>query len=319
MITTRKEALDDFLNWVAEGGDSVARDLAERALNRAVLAIWLKRAWTQFRALAPYEFTTTPGVRAYVLPRQFGRMSTQDGSIRNLTRGTRLYPADQPGLDEIDATAGTSLEQPGSPKLYLINSTSPVTVQPAAGGEACEVVSSSGGDVAVRVYIDGFDASGVSARAQVTLTGTSPVAVGTWSRIVEFGKSYPEGTDPTTELQSSEGAVTLRTTGGTVLQTLAPDEAAVDLPVLTLYPKPDAAETYAIPYLAAPRRMLHDADPLPRFWGNAVFEEMQVQWRVNGGDLASDAQVPRPHLVDLIALENANRVPVTRYRRPFGG
>lgn len=319
MQTTRREILDDFLGWVTEGGDSVARNLAERALNRAVLALWLKQPWAQFRANVPYTFTTTAGIREYVLPAHFGRIAHRDGLIRNTTRGIDLTQLDQSDLDSFDGLAGTSLETQGQPRRYVLDNTVGVSVQPATTGEACEVVSSDALDVAVRVFVEGFDANGLSTRTQVTLTGTTPVAVGTWSRIERFGKSYPEGIDPTTELTSSAGTVTLRVVAGATLQTLSSDRSAVELPVLTLYPLPDTAESYVVPYMRAPQAMLRDADPLPRFWGNALFEEMQIAWHVNRGKLLTDAQVPRPHLADLIALENSNRVARTRHRTPFGG
>jgi hypothetical protein len=254
-----------------------------------------------------------------VLPRHFGRTAYRDGRVRNVTTGGWLYPVDRERLDENDPTAGTSLEVPAIPTSYLLDHTIGVSVQPSAGGEICEVLSSDNTDTTVRVYVEGLDADGVWTRAQVTLTGTTPVTVGTWARIERVGKSYPETITPTTALTTSVGTVTLRTTAAAiVLQTLLPDESAVDLPVITLYPTPDAAYTLAVPFMVAPRRLLHDADPLPRFWGNALFEELQAQWHVNKGHMASDAQMPRPHLTDLIALENASRVRFTAQRKPFG-
>lgn len=320
MIHSRKEIVDDFLAWVSELGDAVARELAERALDRAVLAIWLKQPWAQFRAIEPYRFTSVPGQWSYVLPREVGRISARDGAIRNASRGLDLFPLDQPMLDGYDPTAGTGREQQATPRAYLLDRTTGVSAQPAAGGEVLEALSTDVGDTAVRIVVEGLDGQGVWSRRQVSLTGVTPVDVGTWQRVDRFAKSYPAGVDPPADGLTSEGEVTLRVKAdGRVLQTLAADEAAVELPVLTLYPTPAEAELYLVPYLRAPRRLIHDADPLPRFWGNAVFEEMQVQWLQNDGKLISDAQVPRPHLADLIALEQANRVGVTRQRRAYGG
>lgn len=319
MQQTRRELLDDFLGFATEAGDSVARDIAERALNRALLTLWFKHHWSQFRAASPYSFSTVAGTRNYVLPKHFGRMAYKDGRVRNTTNGAWIYPLMQDRVDEHDPGFTTSLETRSAPVGYLQDDTVGVGVQPSSSGEACEVLSSSSADTAVRVYVEGLDASGVFQRVQVTLTGTSAVAVGTFSRIERFGKSYPDGVTPTTELTSSAGTVTLRTvSGATTLQALASDESAVDLPVITLYPTPDAVYAMAVPYMRAPRRLLHDADPLPRFWGNALFEELQIQWHVNKGNLSSDAQVPRPHLKDLIELENAGRVPFLAQRRPYG-
>lgn len=320
MQQTRRELLDDFLHFVTEHGDSVAVEIAGRVLNRAMLALWMKHPWAQFRAQTPYEFSTVANRRDYALPRHFGRMAHRDGRIRNLTGGEWLLPIGRGELDEAHPEAGTSLDTAGTPRGYLLDNTVGVSVQPSSAGEACEVLSSSASDTAVTVFVEGLDANGVYTRTAVTLTGTTAVTVGTWARIERFGKSYPDGTTPTTDQTTSAGIVTLRTTSGlTTLQALLPDESAVDLPVLTLYPTPNAVFTIAVPYMIAPRRLRHDADPLPRFWGNALFEELTVQWALNKGKLTSDAQVPRPHLADLVALENASRIPQTMHRRPFGG
>lgn len=320
MQQSRREILDDFLGFVAEKGDDIARDIAERALSRALLAIWMKRTWSQYRASTPYQFATVAGTREYVLPSHFGRVSSDSGDIRNLTLARWIHPLVREDFDREHPEAGTSLEVRGLPIGYLQDSTSPVSRQPASTGDACEVLSSDAADVAVEVYIEGLDANGVNQRTQVTLTGTNPVAVGTWSRIFEFGKAYDEATDPTTEETSSAGNVTLRVVAGpVVLQTLQPDEASVDLPVLTLFHTPDAVYQIAVPYLRAPRRLRHDADPLPRFWGNAIFEELCLTWLEQKGKIASAAAAPRPHLVDLVSMENANQAKATQQRRGFGG
>jgi hypothetical protein len=317
MYTNRREILDDFLAWTTEANDALARDLAERALNRALLAIWMKAPWSQFRNQVPYEFTSVPGVRDYVMPHYFGRMAERDGRIRNLSTGNWLYPLARTTMHEQDPIAGTSLEVPSTSTHWLMDATIGVSVQPATTGEACEVVSSDPADLEIRAYVEGIDLNGRLTRQQVTLTGGGAVPVGTWTRLERFGKSYPAGITPATELTSSRGTVTLQTTTGTVLQALLPDEVGVDLRVLTLYPTPLLPERYAVPFCRPVRRLLYDADPLPADWGNALFEELQVSWHVNKGELASDAQVPRPHLADLLAQENASRVPITKQRGQY--
>lgn len=320
MLQTQRELLDDFLSFSTEHGDSVARAIANRALNRALLTIWLKHPWAQFRAQSPYEFATVAGTRDYVLPRHFGRMAARDGAIRNLTQPREIFPVNRDDLNATHPSAGTSLETRGAPDRYLLDNTIGVSVQPAAAGEACELVSSSADDDDVDVYLEGLDASGVYKATKVTLTGTTPVAAGTWSRIEQFGKGYAAGTDPAVDQTTSVGTVTLRTVAGpTTLQTLLPDESGLDLVVLTLVPVPDAVYTIAVPYMLMPRRLYRDSQPLPRLWGNVLFEELCVSWLVNKGKVASDASVPRPHLADLLALENASRVPFTQHRRPYGG
>jgi hypothetical protein len=320
MQQTRRELLDDFLGFATERGDSNARNVAERLLNRALLKVWLAHSWRCFVALEPLTVTTVAGTRSYALRSDFGRVTGRDGVVRNITTGARVLPADREQLEADDPSFGTAFERRGQPLRYLTDGSVGVHTQPAAAGEACEVLSSSSQDTTVRVFVEGVNAAGQYTRTQVTLTGTAAVSVGSWKRIDRVGKSLPEGSDPATELTTSVGFVTLRTTAdATELQVLLSDESAVDLPVLTLYPTPDAVYTLVVPFMRAPRRLVHDADPLPRFWGNALFEEMCAEWAVNTKKVSSSAGIPRPHLNDLIMADNAERAQMSGPRRPFVG
>jgi hypothetical protein len=315
MLKTRREALDEFLGFVGEDGDTTARNVAERALVRAVEAIWQKHPWRDFQSPAPLELTLVVNQRSYAMPEFFGRLG--QGQVRNLTRGTILTPLDTEDAQALFPSAGTSLEVAGTPCRYELGGIVGVRRQPDVDGEALEVVSSSDTDTTVLVSIEGADANGNERRHQVTLTGTTPISVGTWSWVDSIGKSYPTGTDPTTEFTSSVGSVTLNiTSSDTVLQTLFPEESAREHRMITVYPKPSETDTIAVPVMRRPKRLLYDADPLPNDWWNAIFEEMLIQWRVNTGDLAVDSVVPRPHLVDLVCNDNANRP--RRTVRPFG-
>lgn len=315
MQKTRKEAIDEFLAFVGESEDSEARNIAEPLLSRAVEAIWLKHPWRDYQSPDPVEFTAVAGRRSYPLPADFGRMGK--GVVRNLTRGWELAPLDSEAADRLYPQRGTSLEVGASPKHYLLGGIVGVQRQPAVTGEACEVVSDSGADAAdLRVTIVGYDASGNSRRRQVTLNGLTPVAVGTWAYVDEFGKSYRNGVAPTTEGTSSEGTVTLRITSSqNILQELFPEESAREHRVLTLLPKPNAADTIALPMMRRPPRFLFDADVLPGDWWNAILEELVIQWRVNRGELPADSVVPRPHLIDLVCADNVNAP--RRWVRPF--
>jgi hypothetical protein len=319
MQQTRREILDEFLDFLTEKGDSNARNKAERALNRALLTIWLERAWSQFQG-DPHLFSTVAGTRSYALPSHFGRMSGKDGQIRNITNGGWITPREREDLEIEMPTFGTSLEAQGTPSKYVLDGVVGVHTQPSSAGEACEVVSSSGSDVTVRAFVEGVNDSDQYTRAQVTLTGQTAVAIGTWKRIERFGKSLPEGLDPATELTTSVGSVTLRTvTDATELQTLLSDESAVEHVQLTLVPTPNGVYQISVPFLRALRRVYQDADPMPRFWGNAIFEELCVQWQVNRGKFSSEAQVPRPQLNKLMAFDQAGRVPSLKRRVPFTG
>lgn len=316
MQKTRREAIDELLGFVGELGDSDARDVAERLLTLAVHTVWLSHPWRQFVSPTPYTFATVANQASYVLPSYFGRVSRVDGLIRNLTRGTVIWPLEVEQLQELYPSMGTSLEIAGDPRHYVLAGTQGVHTQPATSGEALEVLSSSAADVAVRALVQGLNAAGVETRTQVTLNGTTPVAIGTWASVETFSKSYPATITPTTELTSSEGTVTLRkVTGAVELMALLSDESSRELSLLTLYPKPSAIETFAAPFIRRPRPLIFDADPLPLDWWPAIREDVHIQWRVNTGELSIDSAVPRPALSRLIENDNCNR-PRPRIR-PF--
>lgn len=323
MQSTRREALDELLDFVGHADDADARNTAELILNRCLQRIWMKRAWRSFLNPTPYTFVTVAATRSYALPPHFGRMSGIDGAIRNLTNGGKLFPIAKEDLDDQNPAAGTVFDTTGPPKWYALAGTQPVRTQPAAAGEALEVVSDSAADAAVRVEVSGITSTGDWTRQQVTLTGLAPVAIGTWvDKLDGFSKAYPDGTDPTTELTSSEGTVTLRkVVGGTVLATLLPQESAREYQALTLDPTPDGVYTIAVPFIRGVQRMFRDADPLPANWGPALFEEMEIEWQVETGTLARSAamQLSRPCFIDLVCLENAAAAQAQRKRMPFTG
>lgn len=321
MQSSRKEFLDDFLGYINQSGDAEARNIAERLLNRVIETIWLKRSWRQFIMPTAHEFSTAANTREYALPDYFGRVADAEGMIRDLTNKRRIAPIDRATLEHVDPQQGTSQETTGQPRHYVIEGTVGVHTQPAAAGDALEVVSSSSNDTTVRAYIEGIDSNTQYARSQVTLNGTTPMAVGTWKRVTKFGKSYPEGTDPTTELTSSAGTVTLRkVTGATELQRLLSEESARDLQTIVLHPMPGGVYTIAVRIMRAPERILRDADPLPPFWSNAIFEKMVISWRAGDQDgLNIDTAESWPALVDLVCFDTAQAAQVLRHRVPFTG
>jgi hypothetical protein len=323
MMQTRRELLDELLDFVGHGDDSGARDSAELILNRCLQRLWMKRAWRQFQNPNPYQLTTVSGTRAYSLPAHFGRTTGNDGMIRNLTTGAWLTPISKEDLDEQNPGAGTTFDLIGQPEQYCLFGTQPVATQPSVAGDALEVVSDSALDVAVRVEVSGITSTGEWDRQQVTLTGTAPVAIGTWKNQLDgFSKAYPDGTAPTTELTSSEGTVSLRkVSDATVLGRLLPYEAAREHQAIIFDPTPDAVYSIMVPFMRGVQRLYRDADPIPANWGPALFEEMEIEWQVEAGDLSRAAamQLPRPCFVDLICFENAAEAQAKRQRRPFTG
>lgn len=309
MATTAREILDDFLAAAAATSDGVQRTRALRALGRAILYISQRHPWEILKRAEPYQFATVVGQRLYPLPAWFGRVSREDGAIADLTRRRNLTPIDPLELAFLDPTQGTDDELLGQPERYLFAGEVGVHTQPATAGEALEVLSASADDTAVRVEIEGLDEDGEEDRNQVTLTGAAPVALGTWSRIDTFSKAYPDGVTPPTAGTSSAGVVTLRTVvGATELQKLFVDESQRAVKQLRLWRTPNEVHQLAIP---ATRRLLtprFDADPIPDGWDLAVMEGLWIEWRVMQGEIASDSDVPRPRLVDLICDDNANRL-----------
>jgi hypothetical protein len=318
MQRTRREALDEFLAHVGELGDAEARNLAEAAITRAVESIWMERTWRDFQSPASLELTLTVDQRSYALPDYFGKVGP--GLVRNISqRGGEIEQVTPEQLQEFYPLSGTSLETNGRPCVMAIAGICGVHTQPSSSGDALEVVSDSAADIAtkVKVSIEGDDSNGRHRRREFTLNGTTAVSAGTWRWIDTFGKSYIFGQTPTTEFTSSAGSVTLRTvSGATELQYLFPEESSREHRVVTLAPKPNAADVLTIPCIRRPKRLLYDADPLPADWWPAVFEHMEANWRSNTGEAGSAAALPRPELAKLIAMENCNG-PRPRVR-PFG-
>lgn len=318
MSTSRREILDDFLSYVGARGDDAARDRAERAINRAIARIWGRHPWRQFQSALPYTFTTTVGVRTYALPEYFGRVNNDQELIQNVTARSTLAPLTQEELLAMDGTALTTNETGGPPSNYVLAGVVGVSVQPATAGEALEVLSSDTLDVTVKALVEGLNGSGVYTRTQVTLTGQTAVALGTWQHVERFGKSYPASLTPTTELTSSAGTVTLRTVAAaTTLQALLAEESTQEHPALTLYPIPNVAQLISVPVFRRPLRLRYDSDPIPMDWDAAIFERMLIEWRVMGGQKTVDDGIATPALTDLICLDNMNR-PNTA-RTPYRG
>lgn len=308
MHLSRREFLDDFVTFVGEESDADARNVAERLLNQTLTKLWLRRAWAMYRSPVPLQITLAVNQRRYALPDYFGRVGP--GEVKNATRsGTPIHPLRPGDLEQRYPLAGTAFEVADLPSAYEITGLTGVHTQPNVVGEALEAVSDHASDTDVRVVVTGDDVTGRWTRVQATLTGTSAVALGTWSYIDEFGKSYTAGVTPATELTSSRGSVTLQTVSTPVeLQKLFAYESAKEHPVLTIFPKPSAADVITMPLIRKMKRLLYDADPLPDLWEPMIHEEMIYQWKVNTGELSpiAAASAPRPCFIDLLAHEQAS-------------
>lgn len=316
MQRTRAEALNEYLGFVGELDDPLARSLANTELLNAIDTVTKAHTWQAFTSPAPFELTLVVNQRSYALPDYFARLQYFD--LPNLSTYGKIRVFQKQDADQMYPRAGTSVEVAGRSCHAVIAGVVGVQTQPAAAGEALELLSSDAADVDILVTLAGNDGNGVWQRAQVTLTGSTPKAAGTWSYLDEFGKSYPHTATPVTEFTTSRGTVTLRkASAGATIQTLLPQESAREHQVITFYPKPSSADIIAIPFIRKPKRLLFDSDPLPSSWWPAVKEEMLIQWRINTGELPRDAKVDRPKLDTLIVNDNLSR-PAPR-TRPFTG
>jgi hypothetical protein len=241
MQQSRRELLDELLDFMGELDDDDARNTAERMLVRVLQTIWLKHTWSDHLSPDPWLITTVANQRSYALPDHFGR-PLPSGVMRNLTTGGEIRVITKNDVESLYPDAGTTFETAAPPEYFFIGGTQPVSTQPASTGDALEVVSNDAADATIKVTVIGEDVNGIERRKTVTLTGLAPVAVGTFRKITTFGKAYPDGQDPTTEGTSSVGEVTLRKVVGAVaLETLLADESSRERLVLTLYQKPDAS------------------------------------------------------------------------------
>jgi hypothetical protein len=314
---TRRELIDDFVLFVSDQNDDQARSIAEGCLARALTTIWLALPWRVFRSPEPWQLTLEVNRAKYALPDIFGRIGP--GEVRNLTRGTTLTRFQDGEREQMYPMAGTSLEIAGAPSRYEIVGATGAHTQPATTGEELEALSSDSGDTDVVVSLAGEDPDRNWTRAQVTLNGTTPVSLGEWAYVDELGKAFETGVTAPAFGQSSRGTILIRTVADeTEIQSLFPQESARQHDVFAVSPKPASADVLALPIIRKPKRLFDTADTLPDLWGPALFEEMMIDWQVNGGEMpyATALQLPRPHLLRLMQFENQQKA--RPQRQPFG-
>lgn len=327
MTETRREFVDRFLKYVGEYGDTQARENAELLFWNVLLEIWLAHPWRQLLMPDPVQITTVAGTRTYILPTFFGRVGSRDGVVRNLTTGEKIAPTTGEEIYETYPEAGTVVDTArGNPTAYAIGGTVGVAAQPSAAGQALQALSSDINDTDVIVTLEGTNNTGQWDVTQVTLNGTTPVALGTWKAPIQsFAKAFPQSVTTlpagVTPYCSSRGTVTLRVVGpGATLQTLLPQESAREQLQITFWRTPLLVHVIGIPTIRLPHRLFRDADVIPALWSPAMFEKMQIEWDVNTGELkrAQAGAVPRPAFVDLVSFDNEQRAGNRRRTVPFG-
>lgn len=316
MQFSRREILDHYLRWKNALDDDDQRTLAEQILNWAYTDVWMTHPFADHRLPNPIQVTTVASTRAYVLPDYFGRLPPRVEYLTNLSTGGRLWLRNQDQLDSERPINGTTLEAAGNPDRAVIGGMVGVRVQPSAAGQALEVLSDNVADTDVRVLVEGVNSDGNWDETQVTLNGTGAVAIGTWKEpLLTFSKAYPAGVTAPTPLTSSRGTVTLRIVAGATLQVLLPEESAREFPSLVLSPKPiTAGEIIGVPTIRGPKRLLYDADEVPRYWGPALLERMKDYWNVASGESPNLPMRYGPALTKLIQHDNSTQVGRIRTR-----
>lgn len=318
---SRRELVDRFLRYMGESrSDPVALALANDLVAVAVRTIWLAHPFTDFVLAVDPTITLVAGQAFYTLPTSFGRIAKKDGCLRNLTTGGKLFPITPINLEERHPEVGSVMDTGrNSPTHYTLSGRVGVTSQVLSTGEALEVVSTDAADLDVVLEIEGLYSDGEWRTLQVTLNGTTAVPLNTWLYVQTVGKAATVAL--TTPLTSSRGDVVVRrVAGATTIVRLLPVEASRELMQLRFWPTPDAAATIAVPTLRLPRRIYQDADPLPQMWGDAIFEDMQIEWRKQGGELydSEAAALPRPKLLQLIGWDNELKPAARPWKRAFG-
>jgi hypothetical protein len=306
MQSTRRELLDDFLDFVGEPDDDDARNVAERLLNRSIDSIYLKHPFKQFRAPAAHEITLVAGTRSYALPSWFGRFQPRVSAF-DLTHQSEVTLIDEMLLKQNDPVVGTSLEPRADPLYAYLGGMSALETEVSTAGTPLEAVSDNANDTNIELSVEGIDSNNRQKRTKVTLTGMVAVALGTWKPPVMFvGKAYQQAIDAPTEFTSSLGTVTVQGAGaGAPYLTLQADESAKQQQMVNVSPLPASTTVLALPYLLAPKKMLYGSDALPMWWDAAIWEEMLIQWRINAGEVTLDTNVPRPEFVNLVAFDNS--------------
>ena len=119
MQVSRRELVDEFLDYVGELNDANARTTANTLVNRVVMKLWLKHPWQAFVSPTPYQLTSVANQRAYALPAYFGRPQ-QDMLGRNITTGREVAWREMNRILHDDPAAGTTLEVAGEPEYYSV-------------------------------------------------------------------------------------------------------------------------------------------------------------------------------------------------------
>lgn len=140
----------------------------------------------------------------------------------------------------------------GTPTHYIPRGYEPVAVQPS-DASALWVTSSSASDIST-VYIQGIRTGGILGSASQTMTGTTPVQIGTITDWVEITKFYVA--------TAAVGAITLTedSSVGTELAQITMGRLRPYYFVVLLWPTPASVISYACDFTREILDLVHDTD-----------------------------------------------------------
>ena len=211
--------------------------------------------------------------------------------------------------------AGTTLEIRGAPLWFTISGTIGVKKQPSGPPWPLFYLwSTSELDIDVMVSVVGMRENETDLIVDtIQLAGQTVKFLPFYTYIQSITKAFPAIAVPPVELTLSRGDIQFayNPPGGPLplqpFMQLRPWESGRDYRQVIFWPTPAQAETVRMPYIRRPLKLTQDSDGLPDGWWPAIFEEMVIGWRVQNGEVAIDANIPRPCLRDLVSFENQTR------------
>ena len=241
-LTTFDEMTDHVAAIVR---DTQIEALIERCLNLTLGEIWTYHPWTFKRR--KQTFSTVVSQESYQLDEEVDEIAL----LRQRTTPAKLLYLPDRLFYELQADPES--QSSGTPRYYRLWEETGFSTNLAAAGTIYVSSSSTSDGSTFTVRIRGRNSSGEIIRETLTLNGTSNVTSSTtWAAdgLMEISKS---GT--------TTGTITCyRTTGGTTLSEIAPNESAPRFKRLSLYPIPSAVITMYMEYYERLSLLVHDTD-----------------------------------------------------------
>lgn len=198
-ILTFGDLKNRFARWV-DDDSTTTETLIEDAINASIRRLLTSSRWSFMRWPRMESFTTTAGVTDYPLKSGMGQMVFLWDNQRK--QQVPIIPTREFDGQAIDLTSPNT----SYPAGVIFGPEWPVSAQPTSPS-TLSCVSSQTGDVAVTVFIRGFDTNGDLVEETVTVNGTTPtVTTNTFRSISNVTKT--SAWTGTLTITSNSGAVT---------------------------------------------------------------------------------------------------------------